>query len=42
LFWFLALACNFGHALPKEFWRHRQVMYLSRKLLDRKEGILRE
>jgi hypothetical protein len=42
LFWFLALACNFGRALPKEFWRHRQVMYLSRKLLDRKERILRE
>jgi hypothetical protein len=36
LYWLLALACNSGGAWPKTFWRSRKVIYLSRRVLERK------
>ena len=37
LFWLLALACNPGGR--KQFWRHRKLLYLSRRTLDREFAI---
>jgi hypothetical protein len=34
LYWLLTLACNSGRARPNKFWRSRQLMYLSRRVLD--------
>jgi YkoP-like protein len=34
LFWLLVLACNPGGMLPRNFWRHRKLFYLSRRTLD--------
>jgi hypothetical protein len=34
LYWLLTLACNSGRAWPNKFWRSRQLMYLSRRVLD--------
>src|SRR5262245_21217474 len=34
LYWLLTLACNSGRARPNKFWRSRQLLYLSRRLLD--------
>src|SRR5262249_8009171 len=34
LYWLLALACNSGRARPNKFWRSRQLIYLSRRVLD--------
>ena len=36
LYWLLTLACNSGGAWPKTFWRSRKVIYLSRRVLERK------
>jgi hypothetical protein len=36
LYWLLTLACHSGRARPKKFWRSRQLLYLSRRILDRK------
>jgi hypothetical protein len=36
LFWLLTLACNSARAEPNKFWRKRQLMYLSRRVLERK------
>ena len=36
LYWLLTLACNSGGARPNTFWRSRKLMYLSRKVLERK------
>jgi len=36
LYWLLTLACNSAHARPNKFWRSRQLIYLSRRTLDRK------
>jgi hypothetical protein len=33
-YWLLALACNTGRARPNKFWRGRQLIYLSRRVLD--------
>jgi hypothetical protein len=30
----LTLACHSGRPRPHKFWRSRQVMYLSRRVLD--------
>jgi hypothetical protein len=32
----LTLACNSGGTWPKTFWRSRKVIYLSRRVLERK------
>jgi hypothetical protein len=34
LYWLLTLACNSVRARPNKFWRSRQLMYLSRRVLD--------
>ena len=34
LCWLLTLACHSGRARPNKFWRNRQLVYLSRKVLD--------
>ena len=34
LCWLLTLACKSGRSLPNAFWRCRQPMYLSRRVLD--------
>jgi YkoP domain len=34
LCWLLTLACHSGRPRPHKFWRSRQVMYLSRRVLD--------
>ena len=34
LCWLLTLACHSGRARPNKFWRSRQLMYLSRRVLD--------
>lgn len=34
LFWMLALACNSNGERPKQFWRRRKLLYLSRRTLD--------
>ena len=36
LYWLLTLACNSAHARPNKFWRSRQLIYLSRRALERK------
>ena len=36
LYWLLALACNCARARPNKFWRSRQLIYLSRRVLERK------
>jgi hypothetical protein len=33
LYWLLTLACSSGRPRPKKFWRSRQPIYLSRKVL---------
>ncbi len=33
LFWMLALACNCNGERPKQFWRRRKLLYLSRNIL---------
>ncbi len=35
LFWLLALACNSGRARPNKFWRSRQLIYLSRRRVQK-------
>jgi hypothetical protein len=42
LYWLLTLACNSGRSRPNKFWRCRQLMYLSRRVLDCKHIALRE
>jgi hypothetical protein len=42
LYWLLTLACNSGRSRPNKFWRCRQPMYLSRRVLDCKHIALRE
>jgi hypothetical protein len=37
LYWLLTLACNSGRSRPNKFWRCRQLMYLSRRVLDCKD-----
>ena len=34
LYWLLMLACHSGRARPNKFWRSRQLLYLSRRILD--------
>jgi hypothetical protein len=34
LYWLLTVACNSGRAWPNKFWRSRQLIYLSRRVLD--------
>ncbi len=34
LYWLLTLACHSGRTRPHKFWGSRQVIYLSRRLLD--------
>src|SRR5262245_24123260 len=34
LYWLLTLACHSGRARPNKFWRSRQLLYLSRRILD--------
>src|SRR5262245_42129680 len=34
LCWLLTLACHSGRARPNKFWRNRQLVYLSREVLD--------
>jgi len=36
LYWLLTLACNSARAEPNKFWRTRQLMYLSRSVLESK------
>jgi hypothetical protein len=36
LFWLLTLACSSGHVRSNKFWRRRQLIYLSRRTLERK------
>ena len=40
VYWLLTLACNSGRFWPNEFWRCRQLMYLSRSVLDCKHPTL--
>jgi YkoP domain len=37
LYWLLTLACYSARAGPNKFWRKRQLMYLSRRVLGRKD-----
>jgi hypothetical protein len=36
LYWLLTLACNSGGARSNTFWRSRKLIYLSRRVLERK------
>ena len=36
LYWLLTVACHSGRARPNKFWRSRQLIYLSRRVLDSK------
>jgi hypothetical protein len=38
LYWLLTLACNSAAARPNKFWRSRSLIYLSRRVLERKYG----
>ena len=36
LYWLLTLACNSDGARPNTFWRSRKLIYISRRVLERK------
>jgi hypothetical protein len=42
LYWLLTLACNSARTRPNKFWRSRQLMYVSRKVLESKYIPLQE